>query len=248
MEQLKDKKIILFCLGYAGGSAIVYNKFRPYLDKNIRMVPIEYAGRGRRVNEEFYADVSCAVDDIYKQVSKYIDDYEFAFFGHSMGSVLTYEVCKKIKQINCKEPLFIFFSGRYPPHIKKEGDLIYNLPDEKFKEEILKYGGTPKEIFDNKELAQLFVPILRADYKIIELYKFNGDFVKFKCPIAVLSGKDDKIVDRSDLDEWQEYSEQKISIYEFNEGHFFINIFTEEIADIINKSLKKFDKILEGEH
>lgn len=239
MNQKGNGKIVLFCLPYAGGSATVYNKFNQYLDKNIEMVPIEYAGRGKRIKEEFYTDVSSAAEDVYNEAIKHMNDCEFAFWGHSMGSVIAYEVCSRIRK-NCgREPLCIFVSGRYPPHIKKQEKKLHILSDENFKEEILKIGGTPKEVFDNKELAQLFVPILRADYRIIEDYTMCGNPVKFKSQIIVLSGKKDKIVNRSELFEWQKYSESNISMYEFDGGHFFINNFTKEISNIINNALIK---------
>jgi len=232
-----SKKKKLFCFPYAGGSATVYNKFNKYLDENIELMPIEYAGRGKRINEEFYTDISCAIDDIYKQVSQRINEYEFAFFGHSMGSVIAYEVCKRIRE-NCgREPLHIFVSGRYPPHINKEGGILHILPDDKFKDEILKVGGTPREVFENKVFAKLFIPILRADYKLIELYTFKDDCIKFKSGITVFSGKDDKIVERNELFEWQKYSEYGIAVYEFDGGHFFINDCIKEISEIINNTL-----------
>jgi len=231
------KKKILFCFSYAGGSATVYNKFNQYLDKNIEILPIEYAGRGKRINEEFYPNISCAIDDIYKEVSRHINECEFAFFGHSMGTVIAYEVGKRIKEKCSREPIHIFVSGRYPPHINKKGTRLHLLPDERFKDEILKVGGTPKEVFENKEYAELFIPILRADYKLIELYSFNEDLTKFNSGITVFSGKDDKIVERNELFEWQKYSEYGIDVYEFDGGHFFINNHIKEIVETINTTL-----------
>lgn len=232
-----SKKKILFCFSYAGGSAAVYNKFNQYLDKNIKMIPIEYAGRGKRINEEFYSNISCAIDDIYKEVIQYIYEYEFAFFGHSMGTVIAYEVSKRVKEKCGREPVHIFVSGRYPPHINKIENHLHILPDDKFKDEILKVGGTQNEVFENKELAQLFIPILRADYRLIELYKCNDDITKFNAGITVFSGKDDKIVGKNEMFEWQKYSDYLIDVHEFDGGHFFINNYTKEIVEIINSTL-----------
>ncbi|HEX2937491.1 MAG TPA: thioesterase domain-containing protein [Ruminiclostridium sp.] len=236
-ENSSAGKIKLFCLAYAGGSALTYNKINQYLDNNIELIPIEYDGRGKIINEEFYPDMASAVDDVYKEVSKHLDSGEFAVYGHSLGGVVTYELCKKLKKESGREPGCIFISGRYPPHIIKEASMLYKLPDEEFKEEILRIGGTPKEVFENKELAKLFVPILRADYKIIEQYRYVEENVKFKSKIIVLGGKEDKTADRSDLYEWQKYSEKPINVFEFDGGHFFINEYTREVTEVINETL-----------
>lgn len=231
------KKKILFCFSYAGGSAIIYNKFKQHLDKNIEVIPIEYAGRGKRINEAFYTDISCAIDDIYKGLTPCIGKYEFAVFGHSMGTVIAYEVSKRIKEIYGIDPIHIFVSGRYPPHVTKNSNQLHTLSDERFKEEILKIGGTPNEVFENEEFAKIFLPILRADYKLIELYTFNGNYTRFNSGITVFSGKDDKIIERNELLEWQRYSLDEIAVYEFDGGHFFINNYIKEIAEIINCTL-----------
>jgi len=232
-----QNKIRLFCFPYAGGSSSVYNKFNRFLDPKIEIIPIEYKGRGKRTNEEFYTNISCAIDDIYNEVVRHISDYEFAVFGHSMGSVIAYEVCKKIRENIGREPVHIFVSGRYPPHIDKKGRLLHILPDESFIEEIIKIGGTPKEVFENRDFSQLFTPILRADYKLIELYSFNDDIIRFNSGMSVFSGKNDSIVNKNELFEWQKYSVYGINIYEFDGGHFFINNYNKEIADIINGTL-----------
>jgi Predicted thioesterase involved in non-ribosomal peptide biosynthesis len=233
-----QNKIKLFCFPYAGGSASVYNKFNKFLDENIEIVPVEYAGRGKRSNECFYPDISCAIEDICNEVLRQIKDSEFAFFGHSMGSVITYEVCKRIRDMTGRVPVHIFVSGRYPPHILKEGKPLHILPDEGFIEEIIKIGGTPREVFENKDFAQLFMPILRADYKLIELYSFSDkEVISFNSGLTVFNGTKDNIVKKDELIEWQKYSAYTINVYEFDGGHFFLNNYTKEISEIINCTL-----------
>jgi len=151
------KKIKLFCFPYAGGLAHSYNKLKRYLGDNIEQVPIEYAGHGRRIKEPFYEDMSKAVSDTFNFVCNNIDDEHYSFFGHSMGGLIAYETCHKLIEAKYKEPLHLFISGRLPPHIKKESDNISHLPDKEFIEEILKIGGTPKEVFENQDLINMLL-------------------------------------------------------------------------------------------
>ncbi|MCX8132092.1 MAG: thioesterase domain-containing protein [Clostridia bacterium] len=231
------EKMILFCFPYVGGSSTVYNKWKAFVDNCIELVPVEYSGRGKRIREHFYDNMSEAIDDMYKTVSSFIEGRRFAVYGHSMGSVIAYEICKRIKMESGKDPLHIFVSGRYPPHVKKDEELLHMLPDDRFKEEILKIGGTPGEVFENREFAQIFIPILRADYRLIERYEYVEENVRFNCGITVLNGNADKITSGCDMFEWQKHTAHKIVISEFNGGHFFIHDYIKEITGIINSTL-----------
>ena len=90
------KKIKLFCFPYAGGSAAAYNKWRQYLDKHIELRPVELAGRGRRIYDPLYQSIEEAVDDVYQLISPELAKGPYAFFGHSMGGIIAYELAYKI--------------------------------------------------------------------------------------------------------------------------------------------------------
>ena len=50
---MNDKEEIrLLLLPYAGGSGLLYSRWSKYLDKHIKMVPIELPGRGLRFKEK----------------------------------------------------------------------------------------------------------------------------------------------------------------------------------------------------
>ena len=166
-------KFRLFCLPYAGGSATVYGKWKNNLHSSIALKLIELAGRGKRFAEPFYDSFTSAVEDICSIVKNDLDGAPYAIWGHSMGSILAFELAYKLKETGCEEPIHIFFSGRYPPHIlKNKEQSLYELPDKDFLERIFRLGGTPKEMLENRELQDIFTPILRADYKILNGYRY----------------------------------------------------------------------------
>ena len=232
-------KIKLFCLPYAGGSATVYSKWRTFLNPNIQIVPMEMAGRGARFKEGFYQSIAEAVNDLYVKIDFKSNHYPYAFFGHSMGSFLVYELCRKIATDKQKGPIHIFVSGMQPPHIKKERKILHQLPLDEFKEEIIKLGGTPREVFENQELMDFFVPILKADYKIFETYQYLPNDTKFDCGITAFYGLSDKTT-FDEMLEWGNYTSDSSKVYQYEGGHFFIHNHTAAIVDVINKTLSNF--------
>ncbi|PXV95880.1 surfactin synthase thioesterase subunit [Lachnotalea glycerini] len=231
------KKVKLFCLAHAGGSAMYYCKWKKMLSDSIELIPLELAGRGNRITENFYNNCNEAINDILKQVSGKLDNSEFAFWGHSMGTIITYELARKLKELKEEEPVCMFFSGRCPPHIIKKEEKIHILPNNEFINKIKEYGGMPDEVLKEEQLMKLVTPILKADFKLIDDYKYVNDGFKFNCDIVALIGKDDKGGATKEFREWSKYTNGNCKIYELEGGHFYLNDREDEILNIINQKL-----------
>lgn len=227
--------MILFCLPYAGGSEVIYYKWKKYLNSPIHIEPIELKGRGKRFNENFYENLEEAVEDIFENIKDKILEDDYAIYGHSMGSLLAYELYYKIYNENVKLPKHIFFSGYKAPNIPKKRK-IHLLPDREFIKEVIELGGTPQEVADNEELIQLFTPILRNDFKILETYLYKEKKDKIQCDISILNGKKDNIT-LEELLAWKNHVDKGFKVYNFEGNHFFINDNVENITKIINVTL-----------
>lgn len=230
--------MILFCLPYAGGSETIFYRWNNYLNTSIKLYPIGLKGRGQRFNETFYESLKEAVDDIFNEIKDMIY-HDYAIYGHSMGSLLAYELYYKINEMGAKKPMHIFFSGYKAPNIVRKKEYIYTLSNYDFMNKIIELGGTPKELLKNKELLEIYIPILRNDFKIIETYEYKQKIDKIGCNISVLNGKQDSI-NLEDILAWNKHSSKKCRIYNFEGNHFFINNNVENITSIINSTL--FDK------
>lgn len=228
--------MILFCLPYAGGSEAIYYKWRNYLLKSIQLVPIELKGRGKRFCENFYENLQEAVDDIFENIRDKIACNDYAIYGHSMGSLLAYELYYKIDQMCMKKPKHIFFSGYKAPSILIEREKIYTLPDYDFMRKVVNMGGTPEELINNQELFEIFLPIIRNDFKILENYIYNKRENKIDCDVSILNGNKDSI-SLEEILEWKNHVCKRFKIYNFEGNHFFINNNIENITKIINATL-----------
>ncbi|WP_368487499.1 thioesterase II family protein [Clostridium sp. BJN0013] len=227
-------KIRLICLPYAGGSSMIYSKWTKYLNTSIEIYRVELAGRGRRKNVPLYTTLEDSVNDVFLSIKDFLNDSSYVIFGHSMGSIIAYELSCKIKQSGLNNPLNIIFSGSNAPHVKSKRELCYRLPEDKFKNIILEYGATPAEVFEDRVLASYFVPILRADFRILETYQYNDRENPFDCPITIFYGMRDKLVDVQKIDEWSGYTRKQCKKYAFQGGHFFINDNMKNVVETIN--------------
>lgn len=231
MDNLK-----LFCFPYAGGSAKMYHKFRKCLWNSIEIYPLELAGRGGRSEDSFYDSMEDAVNDIYEKIGLEFEKNHYAFFGYSMGSWIAYGLYKKVIQNQRQRPEHIFLAAKEPPHVKTDDKILHVLDDETFIKEIFNLGGTPKTLLEDRVLLDLFIPILRADYKITELYKETSMKEKLNCPVTVFAGEDD-FININDIKRWREVADKDFSFYAFEGGHFFIQNNVEAICNIINNTL-----------
>lgn len=228
--------MILFCLPYAGGSEVAYYKWKNYLHPSIELIPIELKGRGKRFNEIFYESLEEAVDDIFENIKDKIINNSYAIYGHSMGSLLAYELYYKIKEMNMEKPKHIFFSGYRAPSIIREKENLYNLPDYDFMKKVMDLGGTPEELMKNQELLEVFIPIIRSDFKILENYKYKEKKDKIDCNVSILNGKQDAIK-LEEILAWKNHVSKEFKFYNFEGNHFFINTNIENITNSINDTL-----------
>jgi surfactin synthase thioesterase subunit len=227
----------VFFFPHAGGSASLYLSWSKFLSKEIEVKPVELAGRGKRMKDPLYDCLEDIVEDIYPRISAELEEAPYAFFGHSMGALLVYELVRKIQLLKNQQPLHIFFSGRIPPYVAWDQELDHSLSDEEFIKQVAGHGGISLEIFDNPELQDILLPRLRADYKAAGTYRHQGEIVKVNCDISIFNGKLDQYVSGRDLSLWPECTTGTCNFYEYDGGHFFINQYKKEISEIINNTL-----------
>ncbi|WP_143317582.1 thioesterase domain-containing protein [Clostridium sp. HBUAS56017] len=225
----------LFCLPYAGGASTIYYKWKKIIDPRIEIRAIELKGRGSRYGENLYNDLSEAVEDIYKIIKEEITNDDYSIFGHSMGSILSFELYHKIIGEGMPRPKWMFFSGHRAPDFIKENK-IYKLPDKQFVNKVVEFGGTPNEVVENKELMDLVLPILKSDFRMLEEYICAKKERLIECNVAVLFGKQDKIT-LDELKGWGKFVNKEINFYPFEGDHFFINHEYEKIIGIIEEKL-----------
>lgn len=234
----------LICLPYAGSSAQVYKRWAGKLHPSLRLIPAELAGRGSRAAEPFYENAAEAVQDLLPLLRETALGAEpYALFGHSMGSMLAYELLHALREESLPMPVAAFLSGRGAPQCEHDlGCRIHELPDDEFLEEVRQLGGMPAELFQHRELLDLFLPILRADFKLVGEYEHQ---MRPPLPLrlTVLSGREDAFV-KGPLSEWEPYATGGCDCILFDGGHFFVHEHEKDVVALINKKLTEVPALI----
>jgi medium-chain acyl-[acyl-carrier-protein] hydrolase len=214
-------KLRLFCFPYAGGSAWVFRPWLNHLPTTIELCPIELPARGKRWAESPITRLDILIEALKIAILPHLNQ-PFAFFGHSMGGIVSFELTRLLSKEYNVSPVYLFISGCRAPQIQDLDPPIHNLPEAEFIEELHRLNGTPKAVLENAELMELVLPTLRADFAMLETYNYFGD-TPLNCPIAVFGGLQDNEVSYEDLQAWKIQTNQAFSLEMFEGDHFFID-------------------------
>ena len=241
-KPVQDSRCRLICFPYAGGGALIFRRWHEYLFPNIRsgikpdieICPVKLPGRENRIREPLPDNLFLLVKKLEKEIRPFLDR-PFAFFGHSMGALIAFELAKKLRNKKAPQPFHLFVSGRRAPQIKPAPP-IHNLSDNQFIEKLRKYGGTPEAVFQEPQLLDLFLPILRADFALNDNYTYINE-KPLKCPVTAFFGTHDKIAPKDYVSAWKEQTDSQFDLHMIKGGHFFLNEQTENMLNIIHTSI-----------
>lgn len=230
-------KLRLFCFPYAGGGTWSFRDWSDNLPQTIEVCSIELPGRGTQMKFPPFTRLAPLVGAIADALHLHLDK-PFAFFGHSMGGLVSFELTRLLHKNYGVMPVQLFISGRRAPQLKPNKPPIYNLPKTEFIEELKQLNGTPIEVLNNRELMDLMLPILRADFAVLETYNYTNE-PPLNCPIAVFGGLQDSEVNREELEAWREQTSSEFSLHLFQGNHFFINSERQALLQLIAQNLVK---------
>lgn len=236
-----ENGINLLCFAYPGGSASNFAPWKKLINEKINLLPILYPGREIRKSDPMQESVALFVDYFVHENQEFFE-LPYAFFGYCGGAVLAYEIAVRVKELYGKEPLWGFISSSEAPEYLK--DSILEFPSEGTREDVIKYL-LGLEMFDeniirNNVFLDYYIPMLRADCKMLETYNYQVHD-KFQCGFDVWLGTEDKNTAYEKAKKWERYTYGSIKIEEIEGGHFFVEANKEYICERINKRLLDFN-------
>ena len=227
----------LFCLPYAGGSAQNYLRWKQGLPESVRIIPLELAGRMTKLGQAPYPSLEAAAEDVKKDFYNTYSGGEYALFGHSLGGWIAYELYLRLLQENMLSPTILFISGIHPPFYSKELYVNGKMDDETVVKRIKALGGTNDHTFENPDLRETYLSLLREDFRIAGCY--HPEFKKgcIVCELVVMGGMDDDNVSTRELLLWRESAGAACMISKIAGNHFYPFTNVNDTLAVINQKL-----------
>jgi surfactin synthase thioesterase subunit len=165
-------------------------------------------------------------------------DKPFVLLGYSMGARIALELARRLHLQNGPKPRGLIVAAA-PPPAANDREPMHLLDDAHFIEKLRSYEGTPEEILQNRELLELVVPTLRADFALA-WWENGAQAVKLDLPLSVLGGTGDKHVTPGTLERWRDETSGEVRMREFPGGHFFIRTHPAPVLAAVREDLGRW--------
>jgi medium-chain acyl-[acyl-carrier-protein] hydrolase len=231
-------RLRLFCFPYGGAGAHLFRSWPVGLPTDIELCAVQLPGRENRLREEPYTEVSRAVSALAEALAPHFD-LPFAFFGHSLGAFLAFELTRQLRRHHRLGPGALLVSGQRAPQLPDRFPPLYQLPDDEFLSEVhRRYDAIPAVVRHSADLMALLLPQLRADFTMNDTYACEDDR-KLDCPISCFGGEGDPETTAEELNAWREQTHGEFKLRPMPGGHFFIRseqeLFLRTLSEDLNR-------------
>jgi medium-chain acyl-[acyl-carrier-protein] hydrolase len=211
----------LFCFPYAGGGASAFRLWGRILPPEVQVCPVQLPGRETRLSERAHTGLRPLVTELVEALGPWLD-LPYAFFGHSLGALVAFELIRELRRQAVPQPARLFVSAARAPHLPLREPRIHDLPEAQFLAELCRrYGGMPAEVLRSPDLLRLLLPVLRGDLSVLETFEYQGD-EPLACPVVAFGGLQDAHVTRDDLAHWRDETSSAFALQLFPGTHLYL--------------------------
>ncbi len=234
-------RLRLFCFPFAGGGSAIFQSWGESIDATIEVIAVEPPGRLGRIAEAPVTDIGAFVEGVVPELRERTDR-PFAFYGHCLGGLTSFEVARRLRQDGGPSPVHLFVSGaRSPDHTGDRGtfeerlmsDLLrldgfrlhlppFQQPDNVFGEIIRRFNiPASEEMLAHPELRELLLPAIRAEFQMVSNYRFRREHA-WDVPITCFAAKGDPYVSRRHALGWGRFTNQRFQLFVREGAHFAV--------------------------
>jgi medium-chain acyl-[acyl-carrier-protein] hydrolase len=202
-EGIGDRVVRLVFFPYAGKGATGYRELADQFAEDIEPVLVQTPGREARLAEPAVSVMDDLVAALAAELRSLLTE-PFAFFGHSMGSLVAFELARKLRTdaADLPGPVHLFVSAERAPHLIEPPAVTNDrLTDAEFLADPMRVR-PDSPLRTDPMFAELMLPTYRADSLLVERYRCGTD-ATVDCPISAFVGEYDEIVPPDSVAEWK---------------------------------------------
>lgn len=212
-------QIRLFCFTYAASSAQIFHGWNEHVPEWLEVSGFELPGHGARLAEKPLDAYEAAALEIADTLEPLLDR-PYALFGHCLGAALAYEATRILRGRGQAQPVHLFCSGARGPHLGIPIADVESMEDDEFIQHMHKAYAAPIQFLTHPEMRPLFLPMVRADARMTQNYRYTpGPPVDY--PITAVAGETDPDVQSAHLEGWRSHTTAGVETRIYPGSHFF---------------------------
>lgn len=209
----------LVCCPYAGGGTQVFRDWQARVPPGIGVTAVRLPGREQRFREPAAGTWPEAVGAVLDAVAVEAERGPYAFFGHSLGARLAYELTQRLVAAGHRRPELLVVSACRAPGVEQRTPTMHTMDGPTLTARLREMNGVPDEVLANRQMMALLEPVLRADLRLAETWAPTPGAVG--TPILALCGERDDIDPHDAMVGWRHHTTGGFAIRSFPAGHFF---------------------------
>jgi surfactin synthase thioesterase subunit len=175
--------------------------------------------------------------DMYEKKLSIAEKGNYAIYGHSMGASVGFELIHQLLENGKPAPLHFFATGATgPSSLSRQERNWHHLPKNELIDKLRDLQGCPDEIFEDSDLLDFLLPIIRSDFKAVETFRYTKR-PPLEIPISVVTGTEEPLKDE-EVALWQNETAFAVNFQKMNGGHFFINACATSVVNHIAKTIR----------
>jgi surfactin synthase thioesterase subunit len=222
----------LYIFPHAGGSAQYYVPFANAFTSDVKRIAVQYPGQRGIHDLGSFTSIPDLADRVCQMLSPLDQsDGEVAFFGHSMGALLAFDITRRFEAAGSPIAALFVSACAAPGRIGYE---YIPESDRGLLNAVSEMTGANPDFLQNEEFAAKILPTLRG-LRAIANYDCPPD-ATVSCPIYAFLGDADEVATYEKVAPWSQRTTSEFTARVFTGHHFYLNEHLPElVSDIEGK-------------
>jgi surfactin synthase thioesterase subunit/glycosyltransferase involved in cell wall biosynthesis len=223
-------RLRLFCFPHAGAGVLAYRDWTDAIP-GVDVIPVLPPGRESRASEPPFERMQDLIEALTSAIRPFLGT-PFAFFGHSMGAGIAFELTRSLRRAGAPQPKILIASSARAPQCRVDQSHKPEPSDTELIAELRDHGA----LVESPDALNLTLPLLRADSRMYRNYMYQSE-PPLAIPIVAYGGNADRSVPTEDLDRWREQTTASFTRREFEGGHFYLQTIRNQVLEALRRDI-----------